>query len=144
MRKIKLIHILLFSFTVTTVVLLGIILASWRLVSAESEESVRNRMQNMLGDTVAAVEERLARLEDGSRIAGSFPEIREFLAGDEQVRFRLKNSVRAEKALPAADGYRLLHRGRPPLLRGADAAVSGTGAAFGQQLPGIPDAGNGF
>ena len=70
MRKIKLIHILLFSFTVTTVVLLGIILASWRLVSAESEESVRNRMQNMLGDTVAAVEERLARLEDGSRIAG--------------------------------------------------------------------------
>ena len=55
MRKIKLIHILLFSFTVTTVVLLGIILASWRLVSAESEESVRNRMQNMLGDTVAAV-----------------------------------------------------------------------------------------
>ena len=98
MRKIKLIHILLFSFTVTTVVLLGIILASWRLVSAESEESVRNRMQNMLGDTVAAVEERLARLEDGSRIAGSFPEIREFLAGDEQVRFRLKNSVRAELA----------------------------------------------
>ena len=95
-RRIKLIHILLFSFTVTTVVLIAIILGSWRLVISESEESARNRMQNMLGDTVAAVEERITGLEDGSRIAGSFPEIRDFVAGDEQVRFRLKNSVRAE------------------------------------------------
>ena len=98
MRKIKLIHILLFAFTVTTVVLIGIILGSWRLVSSESEESALNRMRNMLGDTVAAVEERIARLENGSLVAGSFSEIRDFMAGDEQVRFRLKNSVRAEMA----------------------------------------------
>ena len=97
-RKIKLIHILLFSFTVTTLVLIGIILGSWRLVSSESEESVRNRTQNMLSDTVAAVEERITALENGSRIAASFPEIRDFAAGDEQDRFRLKNSVRAELA----------------------------------------------
>ena len=95
-RKIKLIHILLFSFTVTTVALIGIILGSWRLVSSESEESIRERMRNTLSDTIAAVEERITGLEDGSRITGSFPEIREFMAGDEQVRFRLKNSVRAE------------------------------------------------
>ena len=44
-RRIKLIHILLFSFTVTTVVLIAIILGSWRLVISESEESARNRMQ---------------------------------------------------------------------------------------------------
>ena len=97
-RKIKLIHILLFSFAATTGVLIGIILGSWRLVTSESEESVLNRMRSMLGDTVAAVEERITGLEDGSRIAGSFSEIRDFMAGDEQVRFRLKNSVRAELA----------------------------------------------
>ena len=97
-RKIKLIHILLFSFTVTTVVLLGIILGSWRLVSYESEETARTRIRNMLSDTVAAMEERIAALRDGSRIAGSFSEIRDFMAGDEQARFRLKNSVRAELA----------------------------------------------
>ena len=95
-RKIKLIHILLFSFTVTTVVLIGIILGSWQVVTSESAESTRSRMRNMLGDTVAAVEERITGLEDGSRIAASFSEIRDFMAGDEQVRFRLKNSVRAE------------------------------------------------
>ena len=97
-RKIKLIHILLFSFTITTVALIGIILGSWRVVSSESEESIQDRMRNMLSDTVAAVEERITGLEDGSRIAGSYSEIRDFMAGDEQVRFRLKNSVRAELA----------------------------------------------
>ena len=97
-RRIKLIHILLFSFTVTTVVLLGIILGSWRLISAESKVSALERKSSMLSDTVAAVEERITALEDGSRIAASFPEIREFISGDEQVRFRLKNSVRAELA----------------------------------------------
>ena len=97
-RKIKLIHILLFSFTVTTVALIGIILGSWQLVSSESADSSRERMRNTLNDTVAALEERITGLEDGSRIAGSFPEIRDFMAGDEQDRFRLKNSVRAELA----------------------------------------------
>ena len=95
-RKIKLIHILLFAFSVTTLVLIGIILGSWRLVSSESEEIIQERMRNMLSDTVSALEERITGLEDGSRIAGSFSEIRDFMAGDEQVRFRLKNSVRAE------------------------------------------------
>lgn len=97
-RKVKLIHILLFSFSVTTVVLIGIILGSWHLVSSESAESAQERMRNMLSDTVAAMEERIVGLEDGSRIAGSFSDIREFLAGDEQVRFRLKDSVREELA----------------------------------------------
>ena len=97
-RKIKLIHILLFSFTVTTVVLLGIILGSWQLVSSESEAGAQERMRNMLSDTVAAVEERITSLEAGSRVAGSFSEIRDFMAGDESARFRLKNSVRAQLA----------------------------------------------
>lgn len=97
-RKIKLIHILLFSFTVTTVVLLGIILGSWHLFSSESEVSVLERKSSMLHDTAAAMEERIQSLEDGSRIAGSFPEIREFISGDAPVRIRLKNSVRAELA----------------------------------------------
>lgn len=55
-RKIKLIHILLFSFSVTTVVLIGIILGSWQLVSSESEEIVLERTRNMLSDTVGALE----------------------------------------------------------------------------------------
>ena len=97
-RRIKLVHILLFSFTVTTVMLIGIILGSWHLVSSESEESVRSRMRNMLSDTVSAVEERITGLEEGSRMTGSFSDIRDFMAGDERVRFRLKNSVRAELA----------------------------------------------
>ena len=97
-RKIKLIHILLFSFSVTTIVLIGIILGSWRMVSSESEEIIQERMRNTLSDTVSAVEERITGLEDGSRVAGSFTDIRDFMAGDEQVRFRLKNSVRAELA----------------------------------------------
>ena len=94
-RKVKLIHILLFSFTVTTLALLGIITGSWLLVTSESKESDRSRMMSMLGDAVAALEDRAVGLKDGSTIAISFPEIREFTAGDEQVRMRLKSSVRA-------------------------------------------------
>ncbi len=97
-RKIKLIHLLLFSFIVTTVAMIGIIVGSFYLVSSESEESARERTRDMLSSTAAAMEEGITRLEDGSRIAGSFSEIRDFMAGDESDRIRLKGSVRAELA----------------------------------------------
>jgi len=96
MRKVRLIHILLFSFIVTTVALIGIIAGSWRLIALEAEESARSRMRNMISDTAAALGERAERLREGSTIACSFPEIREFMAGDEGTRFRLKTHVRAE------------------------------------------------
>lgn len=97
-RKIKLIHLLLFAFVMTTVAMIGIIVGSFYLVSSESEESARERTRNLLSSTEAAMEEAVIRLEDGSRVAGSFPEIRDFLAGDERDRIRLKGSVRAELA----------------------------------------------
>ncbi len=96
MRRIKLIHMLLLSFTVVIVGLLGIVLGTWRLVTYESEKSAQLRMQDMLGDTAAAMEDRITRLKDGCRLAGSFSEIRSFLSGNEKDRFVLKNSVRAE------------------------------------------------
>ena len=95
-RGIKLIHILLFSFTITTMALIGVIVGSYRLVMTESEESAQYRVRSMLSDTIAALEDWVGRLEDGSGIASSFPEVRDFMTGDEQVRVRLKNSVRAE------------------------------------------------
>lgn len=96
MRKIKLIHILLFTFIVTAVTLIGIIAGSWRLVASEAEEGAKARLRNMLSDTAAALEERIDRLKEGSVIASAFPEIRDFMAGNEEVRFRLKDNVRAE------------------------------------------------
>ena len=39
MRRIRLIHLLLFSFFATTVILIGIIAGSWRVVAVEAEES---------------------------------------------------------------------------------------------------------
>ena len=96
MRRIRLIHLLLFSFFATTVILIGIIAGSWRVVAVEAEESARQRMRDMINDTASALKERVEGLKDGSIIAGSFPEIREFTAGDEKVRIRLKDNVRAE------------------------------------------------
>lgn len=95
-RRIKLIHIMLFSFMVTTIALIAVIAGSWRLVTTESEESAQYRARNMLSDTIAAMEDWVERLKNGSDIASSFPEIRDFMTGDEQLRVRLKNSVRAE------------------------------------------------
>ncbi len=42
-RKIKLVHLLLFAFVMTTVAMIGIIVGSFYLVSSESEESARER-----------------------------------------------------------------------------------------------------
>ncbi len=95
-RRIKLIHILLFSFTITVLELILVIMGSWHLVTKESEESAQFRVRNMLSDTIAALEDWVNRLEEGSVIASSFPEVRDFMTGDEPVRVRLKNSVRAE------------------------------------------------
>lgn len=95
-RRIKLIHILLFSFTMTTMAMIGVIVGSWHLVSTESEESALLQVRYMLSDTVAALEDWVGRLENGSDIASSFPEVREFMTGKEEDRVRLKNGVRAE------------------------------------------------
>ncbi len=95
-RRIKLIHILLFSFTITAMELILVIMGSWQLVTKESEESAQYRVHNMLSDTIAALEDWAGRLENGSVIASSFPEIQDFMTGDEQIRVRLKNNVRAE------------------------------------------------
>ncbi len=95
-KRIKLIHILLFSFIITAMELILVIVGSWHLVTTESDESAQYRVQHMLSDTIASLEDWVGRLEDGSVIASSLPEVRDFMAGDEQVRVRLKDSVRAE------------------------------------------------
>ena len=55
-RRIKLIHILLFSFTITAMELILVIMGSWQLVTKESEESAQYRVHNMLSDTIAALD----------------------------------------------------------------------------------------
>lgn len=65
-RGNKLIHILLFSFTITTMALIGVIFGSYRLMTTESEESAQYRVRNMLSDTITALEDWVGRLEDGS------------------------------------------------------------------------------